>query len=143
MMISFLNRKGGVGKATLSANAAAHLAAKGDRVLLIDADKQGSATNWARVRDEDSPASLRVAGMARSNMAGDAMEPAAGFNHAGIDGPPHAEGISRSRIIASDFVAIPIAPSGLSAWSFDLTASQAREAQALKPRLFPEGPPTR
>ena len=135
MIISFLNQKGGVGKTTLSVNVAAHLATKGDRVLLIDADKQGSATNWARVRDEDAPASFRVIGMARANMARDTMELAAGFGHVVIDGPPHAEEISRSCIIASDFVAIPIEPSGLSTWSSDLTVSQVREAQEFKPSI--------
>ncbi|MDE0113979.1 MAG: AAA family ATPase [Albidovulum sp.] len=135
MIISFLNQKGGVGKTTLALNVAAHLAAKGCRVLLIDADKQGSATSWAQVREEDSPASFRVIGMARANMARDAMEIAAGFSHAVIDGPPHAEEISRSCIFASDFVAVPIEPSGFSAWSSDLTVRQVREAQEFKPSL--------
>ncbi|MEL7434866.1 MAG: ParA family protein [Chloroflexota bacterium] len=43
-VISLLNEKGGVGKTTLSVHAAAGLAIKGYRVLLIDADAQGHAT---------------------------------------------------------------------------------------------------
>ena len=135
VIISFLNQKGGVGKTTLSVNVAAHLATGGCRVVLIDADKQGSATSWVRARDENSPAPFRVIGMARVNMARDAIEIASGFTHTVIDGPPHAEEISRSCIIASDFVAIPIEPSGLSAWSSDLTVRQVREAQEFKPSL--------
>ncbi len=135
MIISFLNQKGGVGKTTLSINVADRLAAMGNRVLLIDADKQGSATSWARVRGEDNPASFRVIGMARDNMAGDAMELASGFAHTVIDGPPHAEVVSRSCIIASDLVAIPIEPSGLSTWSSDITVRQLREAKDYKPTL--------
>ncbi|MDF3472419.1 ParA family protein, partial [Sulfitobacter sp. M57] len=50
MIISFLNQKGGVGKTTLSVNVASCLARQGHRVLLIDADKQGSATTWASLR---------------------------------------------------------------------------------------------
>lgn len=110
MIISFLNQKGGVGKTTLSINVAACLASMENRVLLIDADKQGSATSWARVRGEDEPVSFRVIGMARDNMARDAMELARGFAHTVIDGLPHAEVISRNCIIASDFVAVPIEP---------------------------------
>jgi len=135
MIVSFLNQKGGVGKTTLAVNVAARLALAGTRVLLIDADKQGSATSWTRVRGEGNPAPFQVAGMARGNMARDALELAAGFDHTVLDGPPHAEEISRSCIIASDFVVIPIEPSGLSTWSSNQTIRQIRDAQDFKPAL--------
>ena len=54
MIIAFLNQKGGVGKTTLSINVAADLANRGHKVLLIDADKQGSTSTWASLR-EDAP----------------------------------------------------------------------------------------
>lgn len=132
MIISFLNQKGGVGKTTLSVNVAGCLARQGHRVLLIDADKQGSATTWASLR-EDAP--FQVVSMARANMARDALKLAQDYNHTIIDGPPHAEEIARSCIVASDFVALPIEPSGLSTWASDLTVRQVKEAQEFKPSL--------
>jgi chromosome partitioning protein len=132
MIISFLNQKGGVGKTTLSVNVAACLARQGHRVLLIDADKQGSATTWASLR-QDAP--FQVVSMARANMARDAMKLAADYTHTVIDGPPHAEEIARSCIVASDFVALPIEPSGLSTWASDLTVRQVVEAQEFKQTL--------
>ena len=132
MIISFLNQKGGVRKSTLSVNVAACLAKRGHRVLLIDADKQGSASTWASLREE---APFQVVNLARANMAKDAMKLATDFTHTVIDGPPHAEEISRSCIIAADFVAIPIEPSGLSTWASDLTVRQIREAQEFKETL--------
>lgn len=132
MIISFLNQKGGVGKTTLSVNVAAYLAEAGHRVLLIDADKQGSATTWASIR-EDAP--FQVVSMARANMARDALKLAADYTYTIIDGPPHAEEIARSCIVASDFVALPIEPSGLSTWASDLTVKQVQEAQEFKPSL--------
>lgn len=132
MIISFLNQKGGVGKTTLSVNVAGCLASRGRRVLLIDADKQGSATTWASLR-EDAP--FQVVSMARANMARDALKLAHDYDHTVIDGPPHAEEIARSCIAASDFVALPIEPSGLSTWASDLTVRQVTEAQEFKPHL--------
>lgn len=132
MIISFLNQKGGVGKTTLSVNVAAYLASKGQKVLLVDADKQGSATTWASLREETP---FQVVSMARDNLAKDVLKLAADFEATVIDGPPHAEGIARACIIASDFVALPIEPSGLSTWASDLTVRQVREAQAFKESL--------
>ena len=132
MIISFLNQKGGVGKTTLSINVAAYLAGQGNKVLLIDADKQGSSNTWASLREETP---FQVISLARENMAKDALKLANEYEYTIIDGPPHAETIARSCIVASDFVVLPIEPSGLSTWASDLTVRQVNDAQIIKENL--------
>ena len=48
-VITFLNEKGGVGKTTLATNLAVGLMLRGYRVLLIDSDAQGNATNVLQI----------------------------------------------------------------------------------------------
>ena len=111
---------------------AADLANRGHKVLVIDADKQGSTSTWASLR-EDAP--FQVVSLARENMARDTLKLAADFEFTVmIDGPPHAAEIARC-IIAADFVALPIEPSGLSTWAADLTVKQVQEAQEYKDTL--------
>ncbi|PCH79762.1 MAG: cobyrinic acid a,c-diamide synthase [Hyphomicrobiales bacterium] len=132
MIISFINQKGGVGKTTIAINVASALAQQGYKTLLIDADKQGSSSTWASLREETP---FQVVSLARENMAKDALSLATEYDFTLIDAPPHAEAVSRSCIIASDLVVMPIEPSGLSTWASDVTIRQVEQAREYKETL--------
>ena len=52
LVISVLNQKGGSGKTTRATHLSRAFQLAGHDVLLIDSDPQGSARDWAAVRDE-------------------------------------------------------------------------------------------
>ena len=132
MILAFLNQKGGVGKSTLSTNAADYLHRQGSEVLLIDADPQGTTTDWAALRDEML---FPVMQLTRGNMAKEILGHASNYDHIVIDGPPRAETLSRAVIIASDLIVLPIEPSGASDWASKITIQQVTEAQQFKGTL--------
>ena len=132
MILAFLNQKGGVGKSTLSINATDYYHRRGARVLLIDADPQGTSTEWAAIRNETL---FPVMQLARENMAKEIIDHATNYDHVVIDGPPRAEALSRAIIIASDLIVLPIEASGASDWASKTTIDQVREAQQYKENL--------
>jgi cellulose biosynthesis protein BcsQ len=54
-VLLFANQKGGVGKTTLATNVAACFAERGERVLVIDLDYQGSATSLMLAQARERP----------------------------------------------------------------------------------------
>jgi chromosome partitioning protein len=99
MIISIQNQKGGVGKTTLAIHISHALSLKGTKVLLVDADPQGSARDWAAARSDKTPFS--VIGLDRPTVHRDLPALAKDFDHVVIDGPPRVSDLARSAIHCS------------------------------------------
>lgn len=133
MIFGLLNQKGGVGKTTLSVNLAASLAKAGHRVLLIDADPQGSALDWAAARSEEPLFS--VIGLPRATIHREIEQISQGYDHVVIDGPPRVTDLARSAIMASDIVLIPVQPSPYDIWAAHEVVKLIEEASVFKEDL--------
>lgn len=133
MIVGLLNQKGGVGKTTLAVNLAASFSRDGSRVLLIDADPQGSALDWAAAREGEPLFS--VVGFPRPTVHKDIAQLGQGYDHIVIDGPPRVTDLARSAIMAADVVLIPVQPSPYDIWAADEVVKLIEEARVYKDAL--------
>ena len=118
MIIALLNQKGGVGKTTLALHLAGAWAAKGLRVILVDADPQASALDWSERRSHEGlPRLFGVVGLARDTLHREVPDLARSADRLIIDGPPRVASIMRSALLATDLLLIPVQPSPLDGWA--------------------------
>ena len=133
MIISVQNQKGGVGKTTLAIHLSHALALQQKQVLLVDADPQGSARDWAAARADEPPFS--VVGLDRPTIHRDLPAMAKNYDHVVIDGPPRVSDLARSSIAASDLVLIPVQPSPYDVWAAKEVIDLFQEASVFKEKL--------
>jgi chromosome partitioning protein len=114
-IIALLNEKGGTGKSTLATNIATALHRQGRRVVLVDADPQGTARDWraASPDDADLPPVLaidRAQNLAKSlaALAADVVV---------IDSPAKAENMAAAIIRAAHVALVVIQPSAADVWA--------------------------
>jgi chromosome partitioning protein len=136
VIVAFLNQKGGVGKTTLSLHVAGAWAARGKRILVIDADPQGSALDWSEQRAREGlPRLFGVLGLARDTLHVEAPAIARGVHHVLIDGSPRIEPLMRSAMLAADLVVVPAQPSPFDGWASSEILRLIQEARIYRPRL--------
>lgn len=114
-IIACLNEKGGTGKSTLATNLATAMHRAGKKVVLLDADPQGTARDWRAASPEgaDLPPVLAAdrPQLLTSSLAG------LNADYAVIDSPAKAESMSAAIVKAANVALLVIQPSGADVWA--------------------------
>jgi len=132
MIISFVNQKGGVGKTTSAINVAASLKRRNYKIGFIDADPQGSATQWHSVEDNTA---FEIMHHPEPISRGEINELSQDFDFLVIDAPPAIGDITKSILEVTDLSIIPLSPSSLDIWSCKGTLEMVDEARQENPDL--------
>ncbi|MBD1865584.1 MULTISPECIES: ParA family partition ATPase [Trichocoleus] len=119
-IIAVANQKGGSGKTTVSMQLAGAIARRGDRVLVVDADPQGTATRWAASAEDNHPFPASVVGLSAANekVHREVKKFIDDYGYIIIDCPPAADSpVPQSALLIADLVLVPIIPSPLDMWA--------------------------
>jgi chromosome partitioning protein len=133
MIVAVLGEKGGTGKTALATNLAGMRASDGRDVLLMDADRQGSASYWAEKRRERHP---QVRGVESVQKFGEGLMRTVRDLERRYDDLLIDAGAGDSREVESalrvaDMAIIPVQPAGLDVWTLGLIDDRVAEAQAV------------
>ena len=132
MIISFVNQKGGVGKTTSAINFAASLKRRNFKIGFIDADPQGSATQWHAVEGNKA---FEVMHRPQPIPGDELKELAQDYDYLVIDAPPANSDITKSILAVTDLSIIPLSPSSLDIWSCKGTLEMVDAAREQNPDL--------
>lgn len=142
-IISIGQQKGGVGKSTLTANIAVALAAQGQRVIIIDADKQQTCVNWAGRRQLAGyePSIIAAPLQAKENNASDFIQSirklgvSEKFDVCLIDVGGRDNRELRAALVVSNILLAPCLPSQADVESLGHFDSVVGEVLAINPNL--------
>lgn len=125
------SEKGGTGKTTLATHLAAMCALAGKKVLLVDTDKQASATAWASTRalhrSEQHQRGDITCVMGTGLVGYDIAQWAEQFDTVIVDAGGRDSVELRQSMAVCDYLLIPVRPSQWDVWSLNHMASLVRE----------------
>lgn len=135
MIIAVLGEKGGTGKTMVATNLAGMRAADGGRILLVDADRQGSSHRWAQLRlNEELPE------IVCEPLYGDALlnflnTRVSRYDDVVIDVGAGDSDEMEHALRAADCVIVPVRPTAADVWTMGLVDARIGEALQDNPGL--------
>lgn len=111
MIILIGAQKGGCGKSTIATNIAAALAVQGKDVMLIDADKQSSSSNWFLDRSENIDLPQVHSVQKYDDVRASVIDLNKRYEYVVIDAAGRDSVELRTAMIVSDVIVMPVRPS--------------------------------
>ena len=126
--------KGGTGKSTISENLAAHFAVEGIDVMLIDADKQGTAAKWVERRNENNLTKVHCT-QKLGDVRSTALDLAERYEVVVIDAGGRDSRELRSAMLAADLLLVPIRASQNDLETLPYVEELVLQARIINPNL--------
>jgi chromosome partitioning protein len=133
-IVALVGQKGGSGKSTTAIALAVEWHARGRRVLLVDADPQGSTRTWGDVAGTAGHPAPTVAALGTALHA-NLPSLAASFDRVVVDCPPRLGDVQRAALLVCDLAVLPCGPGTMDAWALAESGDAVRTAQQLRPDL--------
>jgi chromosome partitioning protein len=139
MILVFGGIKGGVGKTTLATNMAILRSQQGKDVLLVDADEQGTASDFTAVRN-DALVNRGGAGYTSVKLHGAAVRSevlrlTTKYDDIAIDAGGRDTAGQRAALSVADIYVVPFLPGSFDVWTLDSVANLVEEARAFNDKL--------
>lgn len=131
MIISLVNLKGGVGKTTTALYFAAVAGEKGQEPVVLDADNERSALEWA----EAGELPFEVIEAQKDGLARQARALEKDGRTVIIDAPPNSREVLWAAAAVADRVVVPVAPTGVDVNRLRATLEVLLDVEATKGEL--------
>ena len=117
MIILFGGEKGGTGKSTLATNMCTWLALNKKEFILVDADKQGTSSNWAALRNsnENLPSITCIQKFGHINKT--VADLSQKYENVVVDAAGRDSQEFRSSLVVADILVAPLQPSQCDLWT--------------------------
>lgn len=111
--------KGGTAKTTTAINLAAVLASKGRDTVIVDTDRQASASDWGAIRDQEQPDRPRVAVLQKfgPNIARELQDLRGRYQEIIVDAGGRDSVELRSAMLVADVLVSPFQASNFDLWT--------------------------
>lgn len=138
MIILIGGEKGGTGKTTVATNLASIRATQGHDVLLVDTDKQGSASAWSDIRDAHNIV-VRIPNIQKfgTNLASDIKDLKSRYEDIIIDAGGRDSVELRAAMTVADLMYVPVQASQFDIWTLSIINDLASQAKAFNTKMVP------